>query len=125
MSNGIANVISDHGDKLDLLNLLSIDINGVVYLKMWCDQNHDQTNGPQYSARLNTLNSQYASLSNALWKDWIGDAATVKADMQKATDGANARVRQIQQSINAAQAIVKALGYVDQAIAVAAKLLPP
>jgi hypothetical protein len=120
-----ANVISDHGDKLDLLNLLSTDINGVTYLKMWCDENHDQTNGPQYAARLVTLNAQYTSLSNALWKDWIGDAVTVKAGMQKATDGANACVKQIQQSINTAQAIVKALGYVDQAIAVASKLLAP
>ncbi len=83
MPNEIANLISDHGDKLDLLNLLSTDINGVTYLKMWCDVNNDQTNGPQYSARLNALNSQYDSLSSALWSDWIGDAVTVKAAMQK------------------------------------------
>jgi hypothetical protein len=123
MPNATPNVISDHSDKLALLNLLSIDINGVVYLSMWCDENNDQTNGPQYSARLNTLNSQYAKLSKALWMDWIGDAVTIKAGMQKATDGVNANVKQIQQSINTAQAIVKALGYVDQAITIASKLL--
>lgn len=126
MSNGnaSASAISDHGDKLQLLNNLSSAINATVYLKMWCDQNHDQTNSDKYALRLNRLNALYTTLSNALWTDWIGDAATVKKNMQAATDNINQSVKDIQSNVNTAQDIVKALGYLDQAIAIAAKLAP-
>ncbi|MGD0073091.1 MAG: hypothetical protein ABSD31_01975 [Candidatus Binataceae bacterium] len=124
MSNGTASGISDHGDKLQLLNNLSSSINGTVYLKMWCDQNQDQTNSNNYALRLNRLNALYTTLSNALWKDWIGDAATVKKNMQAATRNVNQSVKNIQSNVNTAQNIVKALGYLDQAVAIAAKLAP-
>jgi hypothetical protein len=126
MSNGTASAsaIGDHGDKLQLLNNLSSSINATVYLKMWCDQNHDQTNSNNYALRLNRLNALYTTLSDALWKDWIGDAATVKKNMQAATDNVNQSVKDIQSKVNSAQNIVKGLGYLDQAIAIAAKLTP-
>jgi len=91
---------------------------------MWCDQNQDQTNSDKYSLRLNRLNALYTTLSNALWKDWIGDAATVKKNMQAATDNVNQSVKDIQSNVSTAQNIVKALGYLDQAIAIAAKFAP-
>jgi hypothetical protein len=119
-----ASAISDHGDKLQLINNLSSSINATVYLKMWCDQNHDQTNSNNYAPRLNRLNALYTTLSDALWKDWIGDAATVKKNMQASTDNVNQSVKDIQSNVNTAQNIVKALGYLDQAIVIAAKLAP-
>jgi hypothetical protein len=126
MSDGTASAsaITDHGDKLQLLNNLSSAINATVYLKMWCDQNQDQTNSNNYALRLNRLNALYTTLSNALWTDWIGDAATVKKNLQSITDNVNQSVKDIQSNINTAQNIVKALGYLDQAIAIAAKLAP-
>jgi len=126
MSNGTASAsaISDHGDKLQLLNNLSSVINATVYQKMWCDQNQDQTNSSNYALRLSRLNASYTTLSKALWEDWIGDAATVKRNMQAATDNVNQSVKDIQSNVNTAQNIVKALGYLDQVIAIAAKLAP-
>ncbi len=126
MSNGTgsAGAISDHGDKLQLLNNLSISINATVYLKMWCDQNQDQTNSDKYALRLNRLNALYTTLSNALWEDWIGDAATVTKNMQAATDNVSRSVKAIRSNVNTAQNIVKALGYLDRVIAIAAKLAP-
>jgi hypothetical protein len=125
MSNGNPNAgaISDHGDKLKIVNNVSSDINSTVYLKMWCDQNQDQTNSNNYALRLNRLNALYTTLSNALWKDWIGDAATVKTGLQAATDNVNQSVKDIQSNVSTAQNIVKGLGYLDQAIAIAAKLV--
>jgi hypothetical protein len=126
MSNGTASTgsISDHGDKLQLLNNLSSSINATVYLKMWCDQNQDQTNSDNYALRLNRLNALYTTLSGALWKDWIGDAAIVKKNLQAATDNVNQSVKNIQSNVDTAQNIVKALVYLDQAIAIAVKLAP-
>jgi hypothetical protein len=126
MSNGTANAnaISDHGDKLQLLNNLSSSINATVYLKIWHGQHQDQTNSDNYALRLNRLNALYTTLSKALWKDWIGDAATVKKNMQAATDNVNQSVKDIQSNANAAQNIVKALGYLDRAITVAVKFAP-
>jgi hypothetical protein len=126
MSNGTvsASAISDHGDKLQLINNVSSSINATIYLKMWCDQNQDQTNSDKYALRLNRLNALYTTLSNELWKDWIGDAAAVKKNMQAATDNVNQSVKDIQSNVNTAQNIVKALGYLDQAIAIATKLAP-
>jgi hypothetical protein len=119
-----ASAISDHGDKLQLINNLSSSINATIYLKMWCGQNQDQTNSDKYALRLNRLNALYTTLSNELWKDWIGDAAAVKKNMQAATDNVNQSVKDIQSNVNTAQNIVKALGYLDQAIAIATKLAP-
>lgn len=126
MSNGAAatNAITDHGDKLQLLNNVSYCINAVVYLKMWCDQNQDQTNSNNYAQRLSKLNAAYTKLSNALWQDWIGDAAILKKNLQAAADNVNQSVKNVQSNINTAQNIVKALGYLDQAIAIAAKFAP-
>lgn len=126
MANGIAGAssISDHGDKLQLLNNLSSSVNATVYLKMWCDQNQDQTNSDNYALRLNRLNVLYTTFSGALWKEWIGDAAIVKKNLQAATDDVNQSVKDIQSNVNTAQNIVKALGYLDQAIAIAVKLAP-
>jgi len=126
MPNGTvsASAISGHGDKPQLINNVSSSINATIDLKMWCDQNQDQTNSDKYSLRLNRLNALYTTLSNALWKDWIGDAATVKKNMQAATDNVNQSVKDIQSNVSTAQNIVKALGYLDQAIAIAAKFAP-
>jgi len=126
MPNGTvsASAISGHGDKQQLINNVSSSINATIDLKMWCDQNQDQTNSDKYSLRLNRLNALYTTLSNALWKDWIGDAATVKKNMQAATDNVNQSVKDIQSNVSTAQNIVKALGYLDQAIAIAAKFAP-
>jgi hypothetical protein len=126
MSNGSpgSNAIKDHGDKLQLLNNVSNCINAAVYLKMWCDQNQDQTNSNNYEQRLKKLNAAYTKLSKALWQDWIGDAAAVKKNLQAATDNVNQSVKNVQSNVNTAQNIVKALGYLDQAIAIAAKLAP-
>jgi hypothetical protein len=44
--------------------------------------------------------------------------------MQAATDNVNQSVKDIQSNVNTAQNIVKELGYLDQAIAIAAKLTP-
>lgn len=91
MSNGTvsASAISDHGDKQQLTNNVSSFINATIYLKMWCDQNQEQTNSDKYSLRLNRLNALYTTLSNALRKDWIDDATTVKKNMQAAADNVN------------------------------------
>ncbi len=126
MSNGTASAsaITDHGDQLQLLNNLSSSINATVYVKMWCDQNQDKLNSNNYALRLNRLNALYATLSKVLWQAWIGDPATVKKNMQAATDNVNQSVKDIQSNVNTAQNIVKALGYLDQAIAIAAKLAP-
>lgn len=126
MSSGAAsaNAISDHGDKLALLNNVSNCINATVYLKMWCDQNGDTANSAKYQQRLTQLNTLYTKLSNAIWQDWIGQSATVKGGLQAATDNVNQSVKNIQSDVDTANNIVKALGYVDQAIAIAAKLAP-
>jgi hypothetical protein len=126
MSNGAvsADAISDDADKMQLLNNVSTSINATTYLKIWCDQNQGRTNSDDYALRLNRLNALYTTLSNALWKDWIGDAATVKKNLQAATDNVSQSVKDIQSNVNTAQNIVKVLGYLDQAIAIAAKLAP-
>jgi hypothetical protein len=116
--------MNDHGDKLQLLNNLSSVINSTVYLKMWCDQSRDRTNSNNYALRLNRLNALFTTLSNTLWTDWIGDAATAKKNMQAATDNVNQSVKDTQSNIHTAQNIVKAVGYLDQVIAIAAKLAP-
>jgi hypothetical protein len=122
MSNGTAAIISDKGDRDELLSDLNHTIDGTLTLKVTCEQNNDQANAQKYQSQFDTLNAQYTKLSNAIWKDWIGDAAAVKADMRAATKGVDDCIKQIQQNVNTAQAIVKGLLYVDKAIEIAAKL---
>jgi hypothetical protein len=124
MSNATANVISDT-DKKTLLQNLSDTKAGTLNLENLCYQNNDPTNVQNCEDRFSTLGRQHDSLSAAEWKDWIGDATAVKAGLKSANDGLNDCIKQIQQSIDTAQAIVKGLGYIDQAITIASKLLPP
>jgi hypothetical protein len=124
MSNGTAAIISDKGDRDELLSDLNDMIDGTMTLKITCEQKNDQANASKYSDRLDILNDQYTKLSDSIWENWIGDAATVKADMKSATKGVDDCVKQIQQNVNTAQAIIKGLVYVDKAIEIAAKLLP-
>jgi hypothetical protein len=119
-----ANAITDHGDKLDVLNNLSAVINGTVYLKISADQSADAASSAQLALRLSRLNTEYSALSGALWQDWIGQAAAIKTQMTVASAGVTQCVNDIKAGVNTAQNVVKAIGYIDQAIQIAAKLLP-
>jgi len=68
------------------------------------------------------LSAQIDVLIGRMMEDWLGQVDKAIADMAACTNGLQTAVDQIRKKVAIAQTVVKALGFVDQAVAAAAKV---
>ena len=68
------------------------------------------------------LSAQIDALIGRMMEDWLGQVDKAIADLAACTKGLQTAVDQIKKKVAIAQTVVKALGFVDQAVAAAAKV---
>ena len=68
------------------------------------------------------LSAQIDVLIGRMMEDWLGQVDKAIGDMATCTKGLQTAVDQIRKKVAIAQTVVKALGFVDQAVATAAKV---
>lgn len=71
------------------------------------------------------LSKRIRKLISAAKKTWRGHAATLQQDMRKRNAALQGCIRDIRKSIGIAQNVVKAVGLIDDAAALAAKVMAP
>lgn len=72
--------------------------------------------------KTNALYEELANLRADLWGDWASNAEAAVAKMTKAADLVEKSIEELKGSVKNAEKVVKALGYLDKLIALAAKL---
>lgn len=70
----------------------------------------------------NDLNHEINRLRKKSWKEWTGSAAAIQAEIVAANNGLQGAIRDIEKKIKVAQRVVKAIGYIDDVAARAAKI---
>jgi hypothetical protein len=73
--------------------------------------------------RIDRLTRQTKQLRGALWEEWTGRAAALEVHLKKAASDVRRAVRDIRKQIKMAERVAKALGVLDDAIAVVASLI--
>ena len=63
------------------------------------------------------------ALIAALMKEWLGTVAEIEGNLQNINAGLKAVIQNIKGDIEIAQNVVKAVGFIDDAIGIATKLL--
>jgi hypothetical protein len=63
------------------------------------------------------------ALIAALMKEWLGTVAEIEGNLQNINAGLKAVIQDIKGDIEIVQNVVKAVGYIDDAIGIATKLL--
>jgi DNA integrity scanning protein DisA with diadenylate cyclase activity len=69
------------------------------------------------------LSKKVDSLLSALMQDWIGSARLTIESINKTNENLQKTIRDIKRDVEVAKNIVKAIGYLDDAIMIAANLL--
>ncbi len=68
------------------------------------------------------LSAQVDAAIGRMMENWLGQADKSIADMGTCTKGLQTAVDQIRKKVAIAQTVVKAIGFVDQAVVIAAKV---
>lgn len=111
-------------EKNELLDNMSICYNRINYLKIISEEKSQPDMTAQLERRKNRLKIEIDGLLQDLYASWIGDAAQIKTNITNTNKELNRCIAEIEKDINFAQNIIKALGYVDDVIKVAADLVP-
>ena len=112
-------------EKNELLDNLSVCYNRVNYLKILAEEKGSNPDViTQIERRKSRLKTEIDMLLRDLYANWIGDAAKLKKSIDSGNKQLNGCIADIEKDINIAQKIVKALGYVDNLIKIAADLIP-
>lgn len=76
----------------------------------------------QIAAKAKKLSDAIDTLLGQVMRDWVVETEAVVGDIDQANVSLQSSIQEIQNGINVAQNIVKALGYVDDVVAIAAKI---
>jgi len=106
-----------------LLDTLSVCYNRANYLKALCEEQGLVDEAMRFGRRKDRLKVEIDGLLRDLYLDWIGDANALKNKLDESNKAVDAAVKDIERKIETAQNIVKALGYIDDAIKIAAGLV--
>src|SRR5262245_46785684 len=84
-----------------------------------------QNQGPQADKvhdAIGPLTAKIDVLLGAMMRDWIGQADQAVGDLKGRADDLTKAVDQIKRQVQIAQTVVKVIGFIDQAVAIAAKV---
>ena len=109
--------------KTALLDRLSICYNRTNYLLIVCEEEGLADEAAQLARRKARLKLEIDGLLRDLLQSWIGVASVLKAQLDKSNKAVKAAVKEIEKNVKTAENIVKAIGYIDDAIKVAADLV--
>ncbi|MGJ8654498.1 MAG: hypothetical protein ACSHX8_14655 [Opitutaceae bacterium] len=111
-------------DKNILLDKLSISYNRTNYLKILCEEEGLLDQALKLERRRSRLKLEIDALLRDLYQDWIGDAKSLKGNIDGSNKKLKEAIKDIEKKIKIAQNIVKAVGYIDDVIKVATDLVP-
>lgn len=106
-----------------LLDRLSVCYNRTNYLKALCEEQGLTDEVARFARRKERLKLEIDGLLRGLYHDWIGDAEALKETMDESNKAVDKAVKDIEQKIKTAENIVKVIGYIDDAIKIAAGLV--
>jgi hypothetical protein len=77
------------------------------------------------NARTRKLSRQIDQLIREAMRDWLGNARRVEAELKANNARLQRSIRNIRNSVQTASNVVKAIGFIDDAVAIVGKLLSP
>ena len=110
-------------DKNLLLDRLSVCYNRTNYLKALCEEQALTDEAARLDRRKARLKLEIDGLLLDLYQDWMGDAQKLKGKLDESNKAVDKAVKDIEQKIQTAENIVKAIGYIDDVIEIAADLV--
>ena len=72
----------------------------------------------------NRVSDEIDRLLKQIMEEWLGEAKDVELELRAKNRSLQASISEIRKKVRTAQNVVKALGYVDDIVAIGAKLLP-
>jgi DNA integrity scanning protein DisA with diadenylate cyclase activity len=82
-----------------------------------------EADAKKVKTKTNKLSKKVDSLLAALMQDWIGSAKLTIESIKKTNENLQKTIRDIKKDVEVAKNIVKAIGYLDDVIMIAANLL--
>ena len=116
--------IRNTDDKNDLLDKLSVCLNRAHWARLTCEARGRSADAAKFDKRISRLQLEIDRLIQELLNDWTGSAAKLKDNLDAANAGLRDAIADIEQSVKTAQNVVKAIGYIDDVLAIAADLIP-
>jgi hypothetical protein len=110
-------------DKVDLYNLMLAGLSKGVKLAAVLAQHGDDESRQLIEAKNEQLAKQAASLRKGIQLKWNGRATELREQIRSHNTRLQDQIRDIEKQIKTAERVVKALGYIDDLIALARKLL--
>jgi hypothetical protein len=111
-------------EKNKLLDELSVSYNRANYLAVLCNEKNKKPEAVQAERRKKRLKGEIDGLLRDIYLAWIGDANVLRDKITTNNDEIDKCIQKIQSDVDTAQNIVKAIGYLDDIIAIAAALVP-
>lgn len=106
-----------------LLDKLSVCYNRANYLKTLCEEQNLPDEASQFERRKARLKLEIDGLLRDLYQDWIGSASKLKEKLDQGNAEVETAIKSIEKNIKTANNIAKAIGYLDDAIKIAADLV--
>ncbi|MCX7095024.1 MAG: hypothetical protein NTY50_16440 [Methylobacter sp.] len=106
-----------------LLDALSVSYNRTNYLKALCEEQALTEEAGQLDRRKARLKLEIDGLLHDLYDNWIGDAKTLNGQLDESNKAVDKAVKDIEQKVKTAENVVKAIGYIDDVIKIAAGLV--
>jgi len=110
--------------KNQILDQLSITYNRTNLLKIISEEQGNLIDAKKFEIRKKRLKTEIDELIQNLLQEWIGDAKQLKIKIINSNSEISKSIKDIQSKIKLAENIVKALGFIDDAIQLAANLFP-
>ena len=110
-------------DKVDLYNLLLSALSKGVKLAAILSEQGKQDDRARVEKKNNTLAGRAADLRRGIQREWNGRAAAIADEIRSHNRRLQDQIREIERELQNAERIVKALGYLDDVIAIAGRLL--
>ena len=77
----------------------------------------------EVAAKAEELTRQVDRLLIDVMREWLGAADRIEAQLRTANESLQTSIRKINQAVNTASNVVKAIGFIDDTISIAAKLV--
>ena len=110
-------------EKNTLLDNLSVCYNRTNYLKALSEEQGRTDEAKRFSRRKDRLKLEIDGLLRDLYQEWIGDAKALREKIEVSNKALDESIKDIEQDIETAQNIVKAIGYIDDVIDIADRLV--
>ena len=111
-----------NSDKREIIRLLLVMKQRAHDLEISLRFKGQNGEADQIAQNTKKLSDKIDILLGQVMVDWLSEAATILQEINQANNSLQSSIQEIQDGVRTAQNVVKAIGYIDDAVAIAAKV---